>query len=91
MEVEKMNKLEKKYIKSMVKEILEIESEALQCNADDFYSIYEIHCFAERIDDDINYYINKMIDRNVNKNIIVQLNYLKFGLYYRNMHLSKEW
>ena len=84
-----MNKLEKHYIKKIVEEIIEIESDALKCTADDFDNHYAVEKFAEKVSIDINFYINKMINRNVNQNIIDQLQNLDFALWKRNVYLAK--
>jgi hypothetical protein len=89
MEVEKMTKLEKHFIKAIVKEILDIEAEALQYTSDDFDNSYAVDCFAERVGADIDFYIDKMIDRGVNKNVINQLNSLNFALFNRNVHFTR--
>lgn len=82
-----MNKLEKKYIKKMVEEILEVESDALANNSEDFDNSYAVECFAKEVSNDINFYIDKMIDRNVNQNIINQLQSLDWALWCRNINL----
>jgi predicted RNA-binding protein associated with RNAse of E/G family len=84
-----MTKLEKHFIKTMVKDILEIEAEALQYTSDDFDNSYAVDCFAEETYNDIKYYIDIMIDRGVNKNIINQLDHLNFALFNRNVHLTR--
>lgn len=84
-----MKKIEKDFIKKSVKEILEIESDALKSTADDFDNTYAVEKFAEEISDNINFYIDKMIDRNVNQNIIEQLQNLDFALWQRNTSLAK--
>ena len=84
-----MNKLEKHYTKKMVEKILEIESDALKCTADDFDNLYAVEKFAENVSNEINSHIDKMIDRNVNQNIIDQLQNLDFALWKRNVYLAK--
>ena len=84
-----MNKLEKHYIKKIVEEIIEIESDALKWTADDFDNPYTVEKFAENVSLDINFYINEMINRNVNQNIIDQLQNLDFALWKRNVYLAK--
>lgn len=82
-----MNKLEKKYIKKMVEKILEVESDALANNSEDFDNSYAVECFTKEVSNDINFYIDKMIDRNVNQNIINQLQSLDWALWCRNINL----
>ena len=84
-----MKKLEKKYINKMVTKILEIESQALLYTSEDIDNEYASECFAEEVSSDINFYINKMIDRNVNQNIIEQLKSLDWALWCRNLNLYK--
>ena len=84
-----MKKLEKKYIKKMVEEILEVEKDALEYTENDFDNAYAVEKFAEKVSNEINFYIDKMIDRNVNQNIIKQLQNLDFALWKRNIYICK--
>lgn len=84
-----MNKLEKKYIKKTVEEILEIERDALKSTADDFDNLYAVESFAENVSNEINSHIDKMIDRNVSINIINQLKDLDWNLWGRNISICK--
>lgn len=80
-----MEKLEKKFIKNIVKDILEIEAEALRYSYKDFDNSYAVECFKEEAFSDIEFYINKLINRDVNSNVVKQLQQLNIALFNRDM------